>query len=112
MHCSKLNVLISDLISACNIKLKSDDLICKNSAIIGDTLNTYDVLNTSIDSLVIVKQNKEKPRECINCGLCNKFCPQKLNPQRYKLSGRPFPGSCIDCNMCSYICPAKIGRKR
>ena len=109
---TKLNVLISDLLNVCNIKLKKDECICKNSAIMGDTINNYDVLNTSIDSLVIVKEEKEKPRECINCGLCNKFCPQKLNPQRYKLSGRPYPGSCIECNMCSYICPAKIGRKR
>lgn len=109
---TKLNVLISDLLNVCNIKLKKDDLLCKNSAIIGDVINNYDVLNTTIDSIVIVKKDKTKPKECINCGLCNKFCPQKLNPQRYKLSGRPFPGSCIDCNMCSYICPSKIGRKR
>ena len=109
---TKLNVLINDILNACNIKLKKDDLLCKNSAIVGDTVNTFDVVDTSIDSLVIVKRNKIKPSECINCGLCNKFCPQKLNPQRYKLSGRPFPGKCIDCNMCSYICPAKIGRKR
>ena len=109
---SKLNVLISDLLDICGIKLKSDDLMCKNSAINGDNINSYDVLDTSIDSIVVVKKDKTKPGECINCGLCNKFCPQKLNPQRYKLSGKPFPGKCIDCNMCSYICPAKIGRKR
>ena len=109
---TKLNVLISDLLNVCNIKLKKDEILCKNSAIMGDTLNTYDVLNTNVDSIVIVKNDNEEPRECINCGLCNKCCPQKLNPQRYKLSGRPFPGSCIDCNMCSYICPTKIGRKR
>lgn len=109
---SKLNVLINDLLNVCDIKLKKDDLLCKNSAINGDNINSYDILDTSIDSIVIVKKEKIKPGECINCGLCNKFCPQKLNPQRYKLSGRPFPGSCIDCNMCSYICPAKIGRKR
>lgn len=109
---TKLNVLLSDLLNLCNIKLTKDDLMCKNSAINGDTLKTFDVLDTSIDSIVIVKKDKTKPSECINCGLCNKFCPQKLNPQRYKLSGRPFPGKCIDCNMCSFICPAKIGRKR
>lgn len=109
---TKLNVLINDLFNICGIKLKKDDLICKNSAIMGDTINSFDVLDTSIDSIVIVKKDKTKPSECINCGLCNKYCPQKLNPQRYKLSGRPFPGRCIDCNMCSYICPSKIGRKR
>ncbi|MBR5662736.1 MAG: 4Fe-4S dicluster domain-containing protein [Bacilli bacterium] len=109
---TKLNVLISDLLNVCNIKLKKDEILCKNSAIMGDTINSYDVLNTEIDSIVIAQKDDEKEKECINCGLCNKFCPQKLNPQRYKLSGRPYPGSCIDCNMCSYICPAKIGRKR
>ena len=109
---AKLNVLVSDLLNICNIKLDKDDILCKNSAICGDNINSYDVLDTTIDSIVVAKKDKTKPSECINCGLCNKYCPQKLNPQRYKLSGRPFPGSCIDCNMCSYICPAKIGRKR
>lgn len=109
---TKLNVLISDVLNACNIKLKKDDILCKNSAIVGDTINYFDVLDTTIDAIVIVKKDKTKPSECINCGLCNKCCPQKLNPQRYKLFGKPFPGSCIDCNMCSYICPCKIGRKR
>ena len=109
---TKLNVLISDLLNVCNIKLKKDYVLCKNSAIIGEELNSYDVLDTSIDAIAIVKKDEEKPKECINCGLCNKYCPQKLNPQRYKLSGKPLPAKCIDCNMCCYICPSKIGRKR
>ena len=75
-------------------------------------LSLDDIITTDIDSLVIAKKEDAKEEECINCGLCNKFCPQKLNPQRYKLSGKPFPGKCIDCNMCSFVCPCKIGRKR
>lgn len=109
---TKLNVLISDVLDACQIKLDKNELLCKNSAIRGEIINSYDVLNTLVHSIVIVKKDKSVAKECINCGLCNKFCPQKLNPQRYKLSGRPFPGSCIECNMCSFVCPSKIGRKR
>ncbi len=109
---TKLNVLISDLLQECKIKLKPEDIILKNSAIKGEILSPTDVLDSSINSIVILKKDLEEPRECINCGLCNKYCPQKLNPQKYKLSGRPFPGKCIDCNMCSYICPSKIGRIR
>lgn len=109
---TKLNVLVSDLLSMCKIKLGKDDIICKNSAIKGEILDLYDIIDTDVDSIVIIKKDECKSKECINCGLCNKFCPQNLNPQRYKLSNRPFPGKCIDCNMCSYVCPSKIGRKR
>lgn len=109
---TKLNVLVKDLLDKCKIKLQDDDIICKNSAIKGETLDIYDIIDTDIDSIVIIKKDECTQKECINCGLCNKYCPQKLNPQRYKLSNRPFPGKCIDCNMCSYVCPSKIGRKR
>ena len=109
---TKLNVLVSDILKECKVKLSKDDILCKNSAIRGEIINSYDVLDSSVDSIVIVKKDTEKEKECINCGLCNKCCPQKLNPQLYKLSGRPFPGKCIDCNMCSYVCPSKIGRIR
>lgn len=109
---SKLNVLVSDLLKVCNITLSKDELLCKNSAIRGEIINTYDVLDSTIHSIIIVKKDNSSQKECINCGLCNKSCPQKLNPQRYKLSGKSFPGKCIDCNMCSYVCPSKIGRKK
>lgn len=109
---TKLHTLISDLLNECKIKLHNDDIICKNSAIKGEVLDVTDYVDTDIDSLVIIKKDESIEKECINCGLCNKFCPQKLNPQRYKLSKKPFPGKCIDCNMCSFVCPSKIGRKR
>lgn len=109
---TKLNVLISDLLNECKVKLKQDDIILKNSAIKGNILKPSDVLDSSIDAIIIVKKDNYKEKECINCGLCNKYCPQKLNPQRYKLCGKVMPGKCIDCNMCSYICPSKIGRIR
>jgi Na+-translocating ferredoxin:NAD+ oxidoreductase RnfC subunit len=109
---TKLNVLVSDILKECKIKMSNDYIICKNSAIRGEVINPYDVLTSSVDSLVIVKKDNSVPKECINCGLCNKCCPQKLNPQLYKLTGKPFPGKCIDCNMCSYVCPCKIGRIR
>ena len=109
---TKLNVLISDLLNECKVKLTKDDTILKNSAINGTLLKPSDILDSSIDSIVIVKKDLFKEKECINCGLCNKYCPQKLNPQKYKLCGKVMPGKCIDCNMCSYICPSKIGRIR
>lgn len=109
---TKLNVLVKDILDFCKIKVKSDEVICKNSAIKGEIISLDDFLDTDVDSLIIVKKEISDQKECINCGLCNKFCPQKLNPQRYKLTEKPFPGKCIDCNMCSYVCPSKIGRKR
>lgn len=105
---TKLNVLVSDLLSACNIKLKDDEVICKNSAIRAEVISLSDIVDTTVDAIIIAKKEESKPRECINCGLCNKNCPQGINPQIYKLNKLPFPGKCINCNMCSYVCPCKI----
>ena len=105
---TKLNVLVSDLISLCGIKLNADDIICKNSAIRAEILSLNDTVDTTIDSIIIAKKEISKAGECINCGLCNKNCPQNINPQIYKINKLPFPGKCINCNMCSYVCPKKI----
>lgn len=109
---TKLNVLVSDLLKACNIKLNKDDVLCKNSFIRATDLSLSDIVDTTLDAIAIAKKDNECKKECINCGLCNKNCPQKINPQIYKLLNKPFPGKCIDCNMCSYVCPMKIGRVR
>lgn len=109
---TKLNVLISDLLNACNINISKDDALCKNSFIRATDLSLSDIIDTTVDAIAIAKKGINDKKECINCGLCNKNCPQKINPQIYKLLNKPFPGKCIDCNMCSYVCPMKIGRGR
>lgn len=105
---TKTYVLISDLLKSCNISVSDNDVICKNSAIKADIITLNDVVDLSVDSIIIEKKILDSPKECLNCGLCNKNCPQKINPQIYKINKLPFPGKCINCNMCSYICPNKI----
>ncbi len=105
---TKLNVLVSDIISLCKIKLSEDDVLCKNSAIRAEVVSINDTIDTTVDAIIIAKKGNNNPKECINCGLCNKNCPQKINPQMYKLNNLPFPGKCINCNMCSYVCPRMI----
>ena len=105
---TKLNVLVSDIISLCKIKLSEDDVLCKNSAIRADIISLNDIIDTSVNAIVIAKKGTNKAKECINCGLCNRNCPQGINPQLYKLNNLPFPGKCINCNMCSYVCPRMI----
>ena len=105
---TKLNVTIKDILNSCSIYLSDDNIICKNSAIKAECLTENDIIDTTIDSLVIVKKSEDNSSECINCGLCNKNCPQNINPQFYKINKLPFPGKCIGCNMCSYVCPCKI----
>ena len=105
---TKINVLVSDIISLCNIKLGEDDVLCKNSAIRAELISLNDIIDTSVDAIIIAKKGNDKTKECINCGLCNKSCPQGINPQIYKLNNLPFPGKCINCNMCSYVCPRMI----
>ena len=105
---TKTNVLLSDLFKTCKINISDDDVICKNSAIKADLIGINDIVDLSVDAIVIEKKIIDQPKECLNCGLCNKNCPQKINPQIYKINKLPFPGKCINCNMCSYICPNKI----
>ncbi|MBO4601259.1 MAG: hypothetical protein J5634_03420 [Bacilli bacterium] len=105
---TKLNVLVKDIFEFCNIETTDEDILCKNSAIKAEIISPFDIIDSTVDSIVIAKKTCEKQKECINCGLCNKYCPQNINPQIYKLNKKPFPGKCIDCNMCSYICPSKI----
>lgn len=107
---TKRDVLIKDLLKQCNIDIDKDDIIAENSAIRGKYVDINDVINIKTKALIILNRDKKLKEECINCGLCNRSCPQKLNPQLYKLFNKKLPDECIKCNMCSYICPSHIGR--
>lgn len=107
---TKRDVLIKDLLKQCNIDIDKDDIIAENSAIRGKYVDINDVINIKTKALIVLNRDKKLKEECINCGLCNRSCPQKLNPQLYKLFNKKLPDECIKCNMCSYICPSHIGR--
>jgi len=77
---------------------KSIDI--KNVVISKDTLG-----------LIIVKKGEEKEGKCINCGLCYKICPVKVNAKKV-MDTKMISKSCIDCGLCSYICPCNINLRK
>ena len=65
------------------------------------TIVTFD-----FEGIAIMKENKQKIKDCIKCGKCISICPINSNPLlSYKRSKKV---RCIDCGLCSYICPSYI----
>lgn len=46
---------------------------------------------------------KFHPKICINCGTCQIFCPQGLNPPQ--MFREKTCGECLDCLYCYMVCP-------
>lgn len=68
------------------------------------------IINDKIDYIVINKVQNKEILECINCGACNKICPQDINVKNCytnKLNHK----KCIGCGLCNYICPVNINLK-
>ena len=57
--------------------------------------------------LIVVPNEEIKESKCINCGMCYKICPVKVNPKRVMDTGIKS-SNCINCGLCSYICPCNI----
>jgi Na+-translocating ferredoxin:NAD+ oxidoreductase RnfD subunit/ferredoxin len=71
-------------------------------------------INTSFIAVSDFVRYKESP-QCSHCGLCMRYCPEKLEVNRiadlidlkiYVYPDKFKPQNCISCGICSYICPA------
>ena len=97
----KKYTLLSDI-----IKYTYKDLL--NSHIIINGLMTgfeitnpdYFILDDEIKSIHLLKKVPKINNECINCGLCIKVCPMKVD-----MINKKNLDKCIDCGLCSFMCP-------
>lgn len=103
----KLYSSIKEIISN-NLNLSADNYqIIINGLLGGYEVDSLDLVVTNdIRSIFIKKAENIAENKCINCGLCMKMCPVKINP-RSKFN----QDKCIKCGVCNYICPAKINLK-
>lgn len=59
------------------------------------------IIDKDLSGIIINHDKKEIKSKCINCGLCLKVCPLKMNPLNKDKK-------CINCGLCSYVCPSRI----
>lgn len=69
------------------------------------------IITPNINAVIINKKGNDQTIECINCGACNKICPENINVKRC-LDRKVASAKCINCGLCNYICPAKINIKK
>lgn len=79
-----------------------------------DTLNI--VIDDEVDGIFITKEKDKTMKACINCGLCAKYCPMKINP-KYVLDKKgkvdeKYVEKCLDCGLCNYVCPSNINLRK
>lgn len=109
---TKLGVSLKEILNKF-IKYNTDDYnIYINGFMRGYLLNRDEdlIIDKNVDYIVINKKERIDVFECINCGACNKVCPNNINVKRCyekKLSHK----KCLGCGLCNYICPANINLK-
>lgn len=108
---TRLYTSLSEIIKEyCKIKEENFDCYI-NGYLHGKKVNIEETLITKdIESVVIMKKNSEKPTECINCGACEKICPENIYVKKFYFN-KLKNSKCINCGLCSYICPAKLNLK-
>lgn len=108
----KIGSKVKDIINN-SIKLKGKDHIyVLNGLMTGHECNIDETIITKNTlGVVIVPKEEFKERKCINCGLCFKVCPVKVNPKKVMDSHR-ISNNCLDCGLCTYICPSHINLRR
>lgn len=108
----KVGTKIKDIIDN-NYKLS-----CKNNLYVLNGLMTgceCDIDNTIVTrntaGVIVIPKEDHEEKKCINCGLCLKVCPVKVNPKKV-MDGRKISKNCFDCGLCSYICPSHINLRK
>lgn len=108
----KVGTLLKDVINE-KIKLNYKD----NKYILNGLMTGFEcdiektVVTKNTLGVVIIPDREEKEHKCINCGLCFKVCPVKVNPKKV-MDTRKISNNCIDCGLCSYVCPSYINLRK
>lgn len=95
---------------------KRKAIIIAGGPMMGSMIDTNDlVASSSLNNILVLKENLENTQICLRCGKCSSVCPVKLSPVMIKDNINDLemlkslePTRCIECGLCSYICPAKI----
>ncbi len=108
----KIGSKVKEVIKKLKIKSKNY-IVIVNGLMQNKQLNLENLIVTEdLDSIFIMSPRKAgKEIDCLNCGLCHKFCPRHLNPQqlnKLKKVDINLKKQCNNCNLCTYLCPAKI----
>ena len=109
-----INVKIGSLLS--EVFINNFDFTYKgvdvylNGMMHGSVINTLQyVIDEDIDGIIIMRKEEKIKGECINCGLCHKKCPKKLNPKyvadHYGKVRSEYKEGCLECGLCNYVCP-------
>ena len=109
-----INVKIGSLLS--EVFINNFDFTYKgvdvylNGIMHGTVINSLQyVIDEDIDGIIIMKKEEKIKGECINCGLCHKKCPKKLNPKyvadHYGKVRSEYKEGCLECGLCNYVCP-------
>lgn len=109
---TKFGTLIKDIIENHINNLPNEYIVVANGLFIGHEINLNTPLTNNIKSLFIMKRQNKIEQECINCGLCVKVCPIKINPkymhEKNDKQSKKYKERCLQCGLCSYSCPSKI----
>ena len=108
----KIGTKIKDIIDNNYKLINKNNLYILNGLMTGhecDIDNTIVTRNTL--GVVVIPKAECEEKKCINCGLCFKVCPVKVNPKKV-MDARKISKNCIDCGLCSYMCPSHINLRR
>jgi len=108
----KIGTLLKDVIDN-TVKLNYDD----NKYILNGLMTGFEcdinkaVVTKNTLGVVIIPNKVTEEQKCINCGLCFKVCPVKVNPKKV-MDSHKISNNCLDCGLCSYICPSHINLRK
>ena len=100
-----------------NIKEDDNGDVYLNGYVNGKVIDTLNVVvDDLMDGVFITKEKDKTIKNCINCGLCAKYCPMKINP-KYVLDKQgdveeDYVKKCLDCGLCNYVCPSNINLRK
>jgi electron transport complex protein RnfC len=105
----KVGTLMKDIINnKFKINNKGNNLFILDGLMTGSPCQIEKTMVTkNTIGLIVIPDEEIKENSCINCGMCYKICPVRVNPKKVMDTG-VRSSNCINCGLCSYICPSHI----
>ncbi|MBE6156022.1 MAG: 4Fe-4S dicluster domain-containing protein [Firmicutes bacterium] len=108
----KVGTLIKDVVDNVSKLKGKENIYILNGVMMGHECDINEsVVTRNTLGVVVIPKKVVKEENCINCGLCLKVCPVKVNPRKV-MSSHKISNNCLDCGLCSYICPSHINLRR